>query len=93
MTTAVLAEMDARHSWFGEMEAEHRSWIGIVARAGIDLFVDWLADEGEEPVSPIRALRCRSPLGDAPDLPQADRRAGPYDRRGRRADRGPDASR
>ena len=52
MTTAVLAEMDARHSWFGEMEAEHRSWIGIVARAGIDLFVDWLADEGEEPVAP-----------------------------------------
>jgi hypothetical protein len=52
MTTAVLAEMEARHDWFGNMEAEHRSWIGIVARAGIDLFVDWLADEGEEPVSP-----------------------------------------
>jgi DNA-binding PucR family transcriptional regulator len=52
MTTAVLAEMDARHDWFGNMEAEHRSWIGIVARAGIDLFVDWLADEGEDPVSP-----------------------------------------
>jgi len=52
MTTAVLAEMDARHDWFGNMEAEHRSWIGIVARAGIDLFVDWLADEGDEPVTP-----------------------------------------
>lgn len=52
MTTAVLAEMDAQHEWFGEMDAESRSWIGIVARAGIDLFVDWLADEGAEPISP-----------------------------------------
>ncbi len=51
MTTATLAEMDGRYEWFGNMEPEHRSWIGIVARAGIDLFVAWLADEGDEPVS------------------------------------------
>lgn len=51
MTTATLSEMDARYTWFSEMEAEHRSWIGIVARAGIDLFVAWLSDEGDEPVS------------------------------------------
>lgn len=52
MTTAVLAEMEHRHDWFNGMEAENRSWIAIVARAGIDLFVDWLADENDDPVTP-----------------------------------------
>ena len=44
MTTATVAEMDARHPWFHRLDAEHRSWIGLVARAGIDGFVSWFAD-------------------------------------------------
>jgi DNA-binding PucR family transcriptional regulator len=51
MTTATLAEMD-RHDWFRELAAEHRSWITLVARSGVDLFISWLADENDEPVSP-----------------------------------------
>ncbi|SEQ73646.1 DNA-binding transcriptional regulator, PucR family [Microlunatus flavus] len=44
MTTATVAEMEERHPWFRELDAEHRSWVGVVARAGIDGFVTWFAD-------------------------------------------------
>jgi hypothetical protein len=44
MTTATIAEMEARHVWFRELDAEHRSWITLVAGAGIDGFVTWFAD-------------------------------------------------
>ncbi len=50
MTTATIAEMEARHHWFRRLDAEHRSWINLVARAGIDGFVSWFADP--EPVPP-----------------------------------------
>lgn len=52
MTTATLSAMDERHAWFRDLDAEHRSWITLVARAGIDQFVTWFADETDEPVSP-----------------------------------------
>lgn len=52
MTTATLAAMDARHPWFGEMDPEHRSWVGIVARNGIDGFVRWVADDPDVPFEP-----------------------------------------
>ncbi len=51
MTTATLAEME-RHDWFRGLSAENRSWITLVARAGVDHFIAWLADETDEPVSP-----------------------------------------
>ena len=44
MTTAAVTEMETRHVWFRELDAEHRSWITLVARAGIDGFVTWFAD-------------------------------------------------
>lgn len=44
MTTATVAEMDARHAWFGALNAEHRSWITLVAQAGIDGFARWFAE-------------------------------------------------
>ena len=51
MTTATVAEMEARHRWFRELDAEHRSWVGVVARAGIDGFVTWFADPEPEAVT------------------------------------------
>lgn len=45
MTTATIAAMDAEHTWFTELDAERRSWIQLVARTGIDGFVDWFADD------------------------------------------------
>jgi hypothetical protein len=43
MTTVTVAEMESRHHWFRRLDAEHRSWITLVAQAGIDGFVKWFA--------------------------------------------------
>ena len=48
MTTATLAEMEARYHWFRRLDAEDRSWITLVAQAGIDGFVRWFAAPGPE---------------------------------------------
>jgi hypothetical protein len=40
--TAAMASMDQRLPWFRAMSAENRSWIGLVAQAGIAAFVDWV---------------------------------------------------
>jgi hypothetical protein len=40
--TAAMSAMDARLSWFAAMSAENRSWLGLVAQAGIAAFVDWV---------------------------------------------------
>ena len=48
MTTATIAEMEQRHLWFRRLDAEHRSWITLVAQAGIDGFVKWFAAPGPE---------------------------------------------
>jgi sugar diacid utilization regulator len=50
MTTATVAEMEARHAWFRRLDAEHRSSITLVAQAGIDGFVRWFADP--DPAAP-----------------------------------------
>jgi PucR C-terminal helix-turn-helix domain/GGDEF-like domain len=40
--TAAMASMEQRLSWFRAMSAENRSWIGLVAQAGIAAFVEWV---------------------------------------------------
>src|SRR4030088_1918246 len=40
--TAAMASMDKRLPWFRAMSAENRSWLGLVAQAGIAAFVDWI---------------------------------------------------
>jgi PucR C-terminal helix-turn-helix domain/GGDEF-like domain len=40
--TAAMAAMDERLPWFRTMSAENRSWLGLVAQAGIAAFVDWI---------------------------------------------------
>jgi PucR-like helix-turn-helix protein/diguanylate cyclase with GGDEF domain len=44
ITTATVSEMEDRYAWFRRLDAEHRSWITLVARAGIDGFVAWFAE-------------------------------------------------
>ncbi|MGI8767674.1 MAG: PucR family transcriptional regulator [Propionibacteriaceae bacterium] len=44
ITTATVSEMEARHRWFARLDADNRSWITLVARDGIDGFVQWFAD-------------------------------------------------
>jgi DNA-binding PucR family transcriptional regulator len=40
--TAAITAMDRRLPWFRKMSAENRSWLGLVAQAGIAAFLDWL---------------------------------------------------
>ena len=40
--TAAMASMEQRLPWFRGMSAENRSWVGLVAQAGIAAFVDWV---------------------------------------------------
>jgi DNA-binding NarL/FixJ family response regulator/DNA-binding PucR family transcriptional regulator len=40
--TAAIAAMDERLPWFRKMSAENRSWLGLVAQAGIASFADWI---------------------------------------------------
>src|SRR5260370_10431068 len=40
--TAAIAAMDERLPWYRQMAAENRSWLGLVAQAGIAAFLDWL---------------------------------------------------
>jgi DNA-binding PucR family transcriptional regulator len=39
--TAATASMEERLPWFRAMSAEYRSWVGLVAQAGIAGFVEW----------------------------------------------------
>ena len=84
--------MEARHHWFRGLDAEHRSWITLVAQAGIDGFVKWFAAPGPAAAEHRRHLRLR-PAGAGPaDLALPDRRAGAdHDRRGGEPDRRGDA--
>jgi DNA-binding PucR family transcriptional regulator len=40
--TAAIAAMDERLPWFRRMSAENRSWLGLVAQAGIAAFANWI---------------------------------------------------
>lgn len=51
MNTATLTAMVERHEWFSQLDAEARSWIGVLARAGIDGFVSWFSGDDLQPES------------------------------------------
>jgi DNA-binding PucR family transcriptional regulator len=40
--TAAIAAMEKRLPWFRNLSAENRSWLGLVAQAGIAAFLDWI---------------------------------------------------
>jgi PucR C-terminal helix-turn-helix domain/GGDEF-like domain len=40
--TAAMLSMDRELPWFRAMSAENRSWLGLVAQAGVAAFVDWI---------------------------------------------------
>ncbi|MGO1317827.1 MAG: PucR family transcriptional regulator, partial [Cellulomonadaceae bacterium] len=44
LTSAALHRLDADLSWFRSLQAEDRSWIGLVVQSGISSFIAWYAD-------------------------------------------------
>lgn len=47
LSTAAMSRMDDRLMWFRALSAEDRSWVGLVAQAGIAAFVEWFQHAGE----------------------------------------------
>jgi hypothetical protein len=45
LATAATARMDTALSWFGDLPAEDRSWVGLIVQAGIKGFTQWYGDE------------------------------------------------
>lgn len=50
-----MTRMSADVSWFRDLSAENRSWIGVIVQAGIKSFVDWYG-ETARPDSPPPAV-------------------------------------
>ncbi len=49
LTQAAIAKMTDDLPWFRALPAQERSWIGLIAGAGISSFVDWFSDPTTSP--------------------------------------------
>ena len=49
LATAAIARMEERLPWYRAMTAEERSWVGLVAQAGIAAFVAWFRSPASGP--------------------------------------------
>jgi hypothetical protein len=45
-----MARMESEMTWFRDLSAEDRSWVGLIVQAGIRGFVDWYRHEGDHPL-------------------------------------------
>ncbi len=74
MTTAALADITGRYPWFTDLDANNRSSVTLVVRAGVDGFVDWFrggAGSVEQPnifAAAPRSLMSRLTLQQTVDL-------------------------
>ena len=50
LATAATARIEAQHEWYRSLSAEDRSWVGLVAQAGIGSFLGWLRDPAAPPM-------------------------------------------
>lgn len=49
LATECVQRMDERLPWFAELPPEQRSWVGLVAQAGIAAFVEWVRRPADMP--------------------------------------------
>ena len=49
LASAAITRMDEKLPWYRAMTAEERSWIGLVAQAGIAAFVSWFREPDKPP--------------------------------------------
>ncbi len=47
LATAAARHLEQSHDWYRDLSAEDRSWVGLVAHAGIAAFIAWLRDGGD----------------------------------------------
>jgi hypothetical protein len=48
LATQSVARMDEQLEWFRRLPADQRSWVTLVAQAGVARFVEWLRSPGQE---------------------------------------------
>jgi sugar diacid utilization regulator len=46
VSQAALARMERDLSWFRQLSAEDRSWIGLIVQAGMNAFINWYREPG-----------------------------------------------
>ncbi len=51
LATQAVARMDDELSWFRAMPADRRSWVTLVAQAGIASLVEWCRNPGRPPTA------------------------------------------
>jgi len=49
LSTAANKHMETHHDWYRDLSAEDRSWVGLVAQAGIAAFIAWYRDPSDHP--------------------------------------------
>jgi len=49
LATDATVRMEATFPWYRQLSADERSWVGLVAQAGISAFLEWGADADEAP--------------------------------------------
>jgi hypothetical protein len=53
LSTAAIARLDSSYEWYRRLPADERSWVGLVARAGITAFISWYRHPQANPPMPI----------------------------------------
>lgn len=53
LSTAAIARLDRCYDWYRKLSADERSWVGLVAQAGINAFITWYRDPEPTPPMPI----------------------------------------
>ena len=49
LSTAANKHMETHHDWYRDLSAQDRSWVGLVAQAGIAAFIAWYRDPVDTP--------------------------------------------
>ncbi len=49
LATAAIRRMETQHDWYRALSAQDRSWVGLVAQAGIATFLAWYRDPERGP--------------------------------------------
>jgi hypothetical protein len=49
LSTRAVKRMESEHEWYRRMPAEQRSWVGMVAQAGLGGFISWYRDQRTVP--------------------------------------------
>lgn len=60
LATAATRRMESEHAWFRELSADDRSWVSLVAQAGINALLTWY-DEGATPGPPPGQIFAAAP--------------------------------